>query len=387
MTTLLVLLSHSIGRADERVQMVLDPYGGAHVTQASTKPYPRLVAEFERTQVLMFGISDWQEHHNEILIEIAEKTSGRVNVLILCNDMLQIKTATKWLLDSGLDCSHVYFCEIRLDTIWLRDFGPIFAQTERGAHVLDFFYEGTRPRDDRLPAAWAKRTNVKHVSVPWTIQGGNLMCNGQGLGLVSNRIFEDNHITFPQKHYGMNAETERRRIVVDAFVKSCNLSQLVVLEPLQSELTKHVDMFSTFLSPNDVLVAQLDARKDPVNAAILERNVQRLSKVQVGDKPLRVHRIQIPARENTSWSAYTNAIIVDDLVLMPIFRSDPPMLVAAAKASYARLLPEHTIETIDMTSMKELQGELHCLSLHIPNFVPVPDRIYPFANAVDAYYP
>ena len=121
------------------------------------------------------------------------------------------------------------------------------------------------------------------------------------------------------------------RLLSKQFVKACNLSQLVVLEPLQFESTKHVDMFSTFLSPNDILVAQLDASGDPVNAAILERNVRRLVNVQVGGKPLRVHRIQIPVRENTSWSAYTNAIIADDLVLMPIFQSDPPSMVEAAK--------------------------------------------------------
>ncbi len=72
---------------------------------------------------------------------------------------------------------------------------------------------------------------------------------------------------------------------------------------------------------------------------------------------------------------------------MPIFGSDPPEMVVAAKAAYQRLLPEHTIETIDMSSMKQLQGELHCLSLHVPAFAPLPDKIYPFANAVEAYFP
>ena len=164
--------------ADDKIQMSLDASGGAHVIQSGTKPYPRLVAEFESTQVLMFGISDWQSHHREILIEIAQKTAGRVNVLILCNDTNQIRTATKWLIATGEDLSHIYFCEIRTDTVWLRDFGPVFAQTASGGHVLDFFYEGTRPRDDSLPRRWAKRAGVKNIPVRWTIQGGNLMCNG-----------------------------------------------------------------------------------------------------------------------------------------------------------------------------------------------------------------
>lgn len=102
-------------------------------------------------------------------------------------------------------------------------------------------------------------------------------------------------------------------MVVDEMMKFANLKQLVVLEPLQSESTQHVDMFATFLSAGDVLV--------------------------------------------------------------PIFRSDSDALVG------------YTVKTIDMTSMKQLQGELHCLSLHIPAFAAVPDEIYLFKNSVRAYFP
>lgn len=373
--------------ADETIQMTLDRNGGAIVTRTPSSPFPRLAAEFEPARALLFGVADWQPHHREILIEIAEKTSDHVNVMVLCNDTWQIKDTTEWLLEMRRQHPHVYFCEMTCDTVWLRDFGPIFAQTETGAQVLDFYYEGTRPKDDRLPEVWSQRTGADHVAVPWTIQGGNLISNGRGLALTTNRIFEDNFITFPQPLVGLDAEVERRKMVVDQFATFCNLSQLIVLEPLRSELTKHVDMFATFLTPTDVLVAELDPVEDATNAGILNRNAARLAAVNVGDQPLNVHRIRIPVREGTSWSAYTNAVMVGDLVLMPIFASDPPDMVAAAKAAYQRLLPGHTIETIDMSSMKQLQGELHCLSLHVPEFVPMPDRIYPFANAVEAYFP
>ncbi|WP_246114812.1 agmatine deiminase family protein [Rubripirellula tenax] len=374
--------------ADDSITMVLDSFGGARATRAHASPYPRLAAEFEPTRALLLGVADWQPHHREILIEIADKTAGHVNVMVLCNDTWQIKGTTEWLLESDAkDKSHVYFCEVPLNTVWLRDFGPIFSQTADGASVLDFYYEGTRPKDDSLPSIWSKRSGAEYVEVPWTVQGGNLISNGQGLALATNRIFEDNHITFPRPLPGANPEIERRKMVVDQFVKFCNLSQFVVLEPLTSESTKHVDMFTTFLTAEDVLVASLDPSRDPVNAAILNRNAQRLAEVNVGGRPLRVHRVQIPVRENMSWSAYTNVIIAGDLVLMPIFATDPPDMVAAAMAAYRLLMPGYTVDTVDMTSMKQLQGELHCLSLHVPSFAPMPDRIYPFVNSVKAYFP
>ena len=374
-------------KADDSIRMNLDAFGGGIAIREDAKPYPRLAGEFEPTQVLLFGVSDWQPIHRKILIEIAKKTAGHVNVLILCNDTWQIKETTQWLLEESDTYDNIYFREIELDTVWLRDFGPIFSQTQAGAQTLDFYYEGTRPKDDELPRLWSRLTGTKYVKVPWTIQGGNLICNGQGTALVTNRVFQDNFITFPSPPIGQNPEVERRKMVVDELVKFGNLSQLVVLEPLESESTKHVDMFATFLSPVDVLVARLNPATDPINAAILDRNAERLRSIRVGDHPMRVHRVEIPARQGTSWSAYTNAIIATDLVLVPVFRSDPPALIAAAVATYQRLLPTHSVETIDMTSMKELQGELHCLSLHVPAFAAVPDNIYPFKNSVRAYFP
>ena len=262
-----------------------------------------------------------------------------------------------------------------------------FTQTKHGAQTLDFYYVGERPKDDRLPKEWCRASGCKYIEAPWTIQGGNLISNGEGLALTTQRIFEDNQITFPSPTPGVNVEEERRRTVIEPIVRHCNLSELVVLEPLMHEPTQHVDMFSTFLSAHQVLVAEVDPRSDPMNAAILNRNARRLPSVRVGSRPLAVHRIQIPVRKRRSWSTYSNAIIAGKLVLIPIFETDSRRLIEDAIAVYQRLLPTHLIDTIDLFTMKQLQGELHCLSLHVPEFVPMPKRIYSFKSSVEAYFP
>lgn len=238
-----------------------------------------------------------------------------------------------------------------------------------------------------MPELWANVTRCRRLKIPWTIQGGNLMSNGQGTALMSTRVFRDNHIRFPQADPKMNVEHERRIMVIKALMESCNLSQLVILEPLQSELTSHVHMFSTFVSPHDVLLAKVDPNADPENAQILDRNASRLQQVKIGGQPLRVHRVPIPTRQGDSWSAYTNAIAVGDLILLPTFENDPAHVTAAARAVYAKLLPGRTIHTIDMTTMKQLQGELHCLSLPVPHFAALPELVYSFAGARETYFP
>jgi agmatine/peptidylarginine deiminase len=213
------------------------------------------------------------------------------------------------------------------------------------------------------------------------LQGGNLLCNGQHLALTTARVFEDNAITFPNPLPGMDVQAEARKMVIDAISEGCNLQQLVILEPLQNEATKHCDMFASFLDTDKVVVAQLDPSRDSENAAILDRNAGRLEAVIVNGRPLQVTRIPIPPRHGRSWSALTNVIIANDLVLMPVYDSDPPEIIQAAVGIYERLLPGHAIKTVDISTFKKLQGELHCLSMHLPQFAAMPSTIT-FGEAV-----
>ena len=346
--------------------------------------YPRLSAEFERQQAIMVSLADWKSHHLDVLIELIEKTRGHADLLILYNDKNQqdekprIKELLDLLVKSGKDFPHLSFLNIDLDTIWLRDFGPRIAQTKPdGAMVINFFYEAFRPLDDDFPKRWADATNADYEDVPWVLQGGNFLSNGRGIAIATNRIFADNRLSRPEKSIQEEEEIVRQRLM-----KYCNIKELVVLKPLEQETTRHADMFATFLAPDLVLVAQIDRRLDPLNASILDYNAQRLSKVKVDGRPLRVERIWIPPRRGENWSPFTNVILTDRLVLMPTFKHDPPQYVQQAVKAYKRLLPNHQVSTVDMTSMEKLGGSLHCLSCPIPSFAELPKDTMSFKQVI-----
>ena len=339
-------------------------------------PFPRLSGEFEKQSAILLSVSDLQYQHNAILQEIVKKSAGHnIPLVILFNDEKQLKSTVKLLDEIECDLSHVSLYELNLDTIWLRDFGPRLAETENGSVSMDFFYNGQRPKDDRFPTTWGKLSQAKPQKVEWTLQGGNLLSNGKGLALVTTRIFEDNYIRFPNPTQNMNVEYERRKIVVEGFKKDCNIDQLMILEPLHPEATRHVDMFATFLAADHVLVAKLDPRKDPSNARILDENAKRLSQIKVDGKPMRVDRIMIPPRQSKYWSPYTNIIFANDLVLMPVYDSDPPALIRNAVNTYKRLLPGVAVETVNMTSMQKLEGALHCMTSNVPSFARLPNGV------------
>ena len=243
--------------------------------------------------------------------------------------------------------------------------------------VLDFFYDAVREQDDLFPENWANRTGAPRNLVPWSLQGGNLLANGSGLAIATTRLFEDNRLSRPGKDY-----LQDEAYVKEQFMQFCNIKELALLKPLEQEVTRHVDMFATFLAKDLVLVAQLDPRLDPQNAKILDDNAKLLSRVKVDGRPLRVERVWIPPRRVQHWSTYTNIILTDRLVLLPTYQSDPPSYIKEAIKTYRRLLPKHSVKTIDMTSMDRLGGSLHCLSCPIPSFAKLPPKTLTFREAV-----
>ena len=138
----------------------------------------------------------------------------------------------------------------------------------------------------------------------------------------------------------------------------------------------------TLLAADLALVTQLDRRLDPVDASILDYNAQLLSKTKVDGRPLRVERIWIPPRRGENWSPFTNIILTDGLVLIPTYNHDLPQYVNAAVQAYKRLLPNHQVTTVDMTSMEKLRGSLHCLFCPIPSFAELPKDTMSFEQVI-----
>ena len=334
-------------------------------------PWPRIAGEFEKQNAILISVSELLPQHGSVLKRIAELTENHVPLIVLFNDTKQVTEALKVLETSKQKLEHLRFMQFKLDTVWLRDFGPVLAQLEDGVMSVDFFYSGQRPTDDHFPRDWAKLIDAEHNSVPWTIQGGNLLCNGSGLALTTTRLYDDNKVVF-RRRPGIDVIKEQRDFVINEFKKYTNLKHIEVLQPLQNEQTKHVDMFATFVNSKEVLVAKVDPRLDPTNARILDYNAKQLERIKIGGTPLKVHRIPIPVRRGTSWSPYTNAIVANDLIMMPVMKTDNRETMLAAINVYRKRFPNHRVATVDITSMAKLQGALHCMSIHVPSYVELP---------------
>ena len=346
-------------------------------------PWPRIAGEFEQQNAILISVSELLPQHAKVFKRIAELTEDHVPLVVLYNDTKQVLEALNALRTSDQPLKHLSFMPLKLDTVWLRDFGPILAQEEDGIMSLDFFYNGQRPTDDHFPREWARVTSATHNSIPWTMQGGNLLCNGIGLALTTSRIFDDNKVTFKPRP-GVDMQKEQREFLIRQIREYTNLKHIEVLQPLQAESTRHVDMFATFVNEREVIVAKLDPRLDRANSIILDQNARRLERITIGGKPLKVRRIPIPVRRGTSWSPYTNVIIANKLIMMPVMQTDDRTIMRQAVNVYREAFPDHRVATVDISSMAKLQGALHCMSIHVPHYAKLPkERLVSYERAVE----
>ena len=361
------------GQPKERAEKLTPHY--LRPTYQPKSRFPRIAGDYEKQKAILISVCELLPTHENVFVQLINACQGHVTVGVLVDDRKQLIAATRVLMNQDIEYDHVKFYNLDLDTIWLRDFGPRIGELENGdAVAFDFLYEGTRPLDEKMPRAWSKLTKERYHAVPWTMQGGNLLFNGQGLAVTTNRIFDDNHVRFQNLLPGTNPEVERREMVVTELKKNCNLQQLIVLEPLRNEATRHVDMFAAFVAKDHVLVASLDRTADPVNSALLDRNARKLEKVIVDGKPLKVTRIPTPARQGKFWSTFTNVIFANDLVILPSFDDNPRTYVERAVAVYKAVLPNHKIKLINTTSLKKLEGSVHCMSINVPEFAKLPPK-------------
>ncbi|MCA9114076.1 MAG: agmatine deiminase family protein [Planctomycetaceae bacterium] len=317
----------------------------------------RMIAEFEQQQGVLVGWEPEDQSVQQAILDIIRAASPRVQVVMLVADETEERSVSHALIDAGISRHAVRFIHLATDTIWARDFGPMVLSGPAGQfHFLDAGYgDSDRTSDDAVPAELGRILGVQSVETPLYLDGGNLLSNGAGLVLTTRATVDRNDD-------GTFGPQDLQNVLQEYY----GARQLVVLEPLMGEPTGHVDMFATFVSQDTVVVGQYSRADDPLNAEILDRNADRLSKVHTRNGPLRVVRIPMPPHDSVLWPSYTNVLFANGVLLLPVYPQIDPVGVARAVAMYRQLLPGWRIARIDCSTLIELGGAVHCVTMNLP---------------------
>jgi agmatine/peptidylarginine deiminase/tetratricopeptide (TPR) repeat protein len=314
-----------------------------------------LPADFEHHDALLLGFT-WSlgEVWKKVCLEIVAATWQRVEIIILVPDTPAQEMLIDSLREINVPLDQIHFYQIPVNTVWVRDYGPLVIKTgERGCKWVDLQYGAIeRSRDDNIPSALGRLMRVPRVRACIAFDGGNLLTNGHGLCLATTQLLERN------REFGYRDE-----YVTGTIKRLFGAEEIVYLEQLEGEKTGHVDLFAAFTAPDTVVVGDYSG-VDPVNAAILDRNAERLSKVVTASGPLRVVRLPMPPRGGDYFDGtYTNVLFANGVLLVPSWPNLPRETEDQVMATYRRLLPGWEVVGINVGNLMSHGGALRCVSL------------------------
>ena len=308
----------------------------------------RALGEFEETSGVLIA---WNRGLARFMVELIAASLEEAEVWVITWNDEESALVRNVLAQFGVDTSSLNFFEFPHESFWTRDYGPITVVDETGApRFIDPQYYRQRRRDDAVPTLMGRFFNTSVHRPEVATEGGNFMSNGEGFCVVTNWFLQENPRLSPQ---------QLQDIQKDYF--GCD--ETVVLQRLEGEGTGHVDMFAKFLSPNLVLVGEYD-RFDPVNAAILDENVERLERF-ASDRgwPLEVVRMPMPYGAGGVYRSYTNSLIVNNRVLVPTYSGDRRYEDKALEI-YREVLPAgYEVRAIESEDVIQLGGAVHCTTM------------------------
>src|SRR6266446_1097078 len=314
-------------------------------------------ADFEKQSAIVLGCNELFPYHPRVLVDLCAALIDKIALIGIVADEEQRKQVITLLCDWGLPAHLLHFVSLPVKGMRVRDYGPAFVRGRDGAiTILDAEYlETDRPEDDKAPSELAALLRLPVSPVPLICEGGNLLSNGQGLCLTTAALA------------ARNAARGYTPAKIDEILSSYyGFRQIVVLKPLLSEPTGHIDMFATFVSPTVVVVGQYDPKIDPVNADILDENARMLAGGRTAFGPLRVVRIPMPSNHGGIWKTFTNVIYANGTLIMPTYGASELEAQQEAAATYQRLLPDWEVVGIDAATIIKQRGSLRCVSINIP---------------------
>lgn len=253
----------------------------------------------------------------------------------------------------------VVFVNIKNDTIWHIDYGPVpLVKNDNKIAFADFRYYHQRLQDDAIPTLMSFYHNVNTFRMNVKTEGGNFQGDGEGTCYVSQRGLQ---------YAGMTAAQFKQ---VWADYLACS-NQLVVLKDITDDGTGHIDMFFKLVNKNLAIVGEYKSPyvTDAVNEQRMDDNETLLKATTVaGGAKISVLRMPFPSKSDGIPRTYLNSTFVNNVNLWPIYSaSGTKASEAEALQIWNAALPNYKHIGIISDKIAQYSGTIHCITRTIPN--------------------
>jgi agmatine deiminase len=274
----------------------LDEIGIGHRSTAPPIDPPRNPAEWEP---MTGAIIRWPLG---IPVSLIAEMSEDLEVYTIVANSSEQASATATYSSGGVNMSNVFFIMAPTNSIWTRDYGPWFIFDGAGNYgIVDHVYNRPRPLDDLIPGVIGTEWGVPVYGMDLTTTGGNHMSDGLGMSMSTRLVYDENP--------GM---THRE---VDAMMKDYLGNDYTVLEYIESGGIHHIDCWAKFLDPTTILIKDVSPGH-PSYDLLNARAAYLATQTSAWGEPYTIVRVYCPYG-----TAYTNSIILNDKVFVPIFSS------------------------------------------------------------------
>jgi agmatine/peptidylarginine deiminase len=287
-------------------------------------PAVRVAAEWEPVVGVLIG---WPLRlPKSLIIEMAKEVDVHVTVCDCRNAQSAERTFTEW----GIDPVRVHFVITDQGTGYYvtRDWGPFAVFDGRPKYrlvdgqYLDYPLGGVRNRrllwlstltrvdyrqENEAPAAIARALGHERTELPLALAGGNMAFDGQGTGFASQIMLAENRAA--------GISEERFRGILG---EELGVTRFHVLPNFERIGIQHVDCLFKLLDEERVLVKR--APPDHTAFKHIEHAVCHLAQLSnVYGRPYQILRIDTPRYKRNKLANYTNSLIVNRKVYVPLF--------------------------------------------------------------------
>lgn len=310
-------------------------------------------AEFNRAHGVFLG---WSEYQKVELKDIAYEVS-KTDTVYVVHMQGEDSICKKYFTENKVNMNNVKFFNADTNevSVWIRDYGPFYVYEDGNRALVQYDYKNypTNPIPGLLAEAWG----FKYYYASLKYSGGNFMCDGNGMGFVADILLEENLLIGKEDSIARN------------FKKYLGVDSVVFVKSMKKDGTGHIDMAQKLLNDTLIIVGEYLNASDAYgqNKSILDQNAEKLSKIKNLDgRSFNVVRIPMPPiyynGTKPVTSSYTNSLIVNNKVLVPIYGDTLAHLDTIALNIYKKLMPDYEVVGINSAEVIKSNGAVHCIT-------------------------
>jgi agmatine deiminase len=319
----------------------LHEIGMGHIATAPPTTPIRQCAEWEPvTGVLVqydmgFGLP------YELIAEYAEDII--VHVLVTED---QESNAYNALENNGVDMANVEFVIAETNSIWTRDYGPQFIFSSGAWGIIDHIYNRPRPDDDLVNWVLGTEWGCSVYGTDVIHTGGNYMTDGHGKGFSTDLVLSENPGLTPEQ-------------LEQAMQDFLGIDEYVVVPDIAADGIHHIDCWAKLLNEETILVKEVPS--DHPHYDSLEANVDYLETLtNCHGRPYNIVRVLCGRLRKDEVAAYTNSVILNRKVFVPLFGISTD---SDALAAYAAAMPGYEILGYEGSWLSD--DAIHCRSMGV----------------------